>query len=177
MHLHTFFFLAAAQLADLVVVVTQIQTDQLLLPTVVNQLQGWQWRAWKLMYCSLEWNRAKQLGSSNIKWKQSGVKENPSVPNSYSLISTAVTHKALQKFLKMRRWNILRGRYSGCLQHNVAPLPPVQHVTQMMGNASQVCISSGTSAQQLIAVQNRTCWFSDLFLHEAGEGESRNGIW
>jgi len=86
-----FFFLAAAQLADLVVVVTQIQTDQLLLPTMVNQLQGWQWRAWKLMYCSLEWNRAKQLGSSNIKWKQSGVKVNPSVPNSYSLISTALT--------------------------------------------------------------------------------------
>lgn len=37
---HFFFFLAAAQLADLVVVVTQIQTDQLLLPTMVNQLQG-----------------------------------------------------------------------------------------------------------------------------------------
>lgn len=46
-------------------------------------------------------------------------KKNPSVPNSYSLISTAITHKALQGFLKMRRWNISRGHYSGCLQYNV----------------------------------------------------------
>lgn len=81
-HASALFFLAAAHLVELVVVVTQIQTDQLLLPTMVSLLQGWQWRAWKLQFAV---EQSKLLGSSNIMWKQSGVK-NASVPNSYSLI-------------------------------------------------------------------------------------------
>lgn len=80
--------------------------------------------------------------------------------NTYSLISIAATHAVLQKFPEMESQKVSWGTL--VLTYNEACLLLTLCGIQRMGTVSQMCICSGIPAQQLIAVQKRTCEFSDL---------------